>query len=199
MNAVHVSAADLIAQGSMSITEIAAKVGIGRWTLWMWGRRPEFAQVVRERREVYRAEVYSHGVALTEQRIAAAQDRWRRMRELIEARAATMADVPGGSTGLLMRRQRGVGEGQNFKLIEWFEADVGLLREIRNLEEHVARELGQWISQSETTSRREVEVEATTMATSELLERARAILRAAGELPAAQPEVPAGDPCRGQP
>jgi hypothetical protein len=189
MTPARLQAADLLAEGGLSVTEIAGRIGVSRWAIWDWGRHVEFCRVVRQRREFYEAQAVSYGVALRAKRLEAAQDRWRRMKELIEARAAAMTDVAGGATGLLVRRVRAVADGKDFRMIEWFETDHGLLREMRSLEEHVARQLNQWSGPdgSEATDARE---EVAQMTTAELLERARAVLRAAGELP---PEASAAD------
>jgi hypothetical protein len=193
----HVEAADLIAEGSLSITQIAAKVGTTRWTLWAWRQRPEFCRVLEQRLEFYRAEALLHGIAVREQRVKAQTDRWRRMQRIVEARAKDMQDIPGGDSGLLVRKFRGIGDGENFRVVEYYETDVGLLREFRSLEEHAARELDQWPRGSDTTAAREVNVEVEAMTNAELLERAKAVLRAAGELPPeaeASAAVEAGDP-----
>jgi hypothetical protein len=183
----------LIAEGSLSFEQVAKRVGVSAWALWSWRQRPEFCLLVKQRLEFYRAEALTHGIALREQRIRALNDRWQRMRRLIDARAKDMADVPGGDTGLLVRKVRGIGDGSNFRQVDWYEFDHALLRELRAIEEHVAHELGQWRPEpTETTGPREVD--ATAMSTAELLERARQILRAAGESPPEASADHVGDP-----
>jgi hypothetical protein len=39
--------------------------------------------------------------------------------------------APGGKTGLLVRRLKMLGSGESAQVVEEFEVDVGLLREIR--------------------------------------------------------------------
>jgi hypothetical protein len=182
----HTEAAELLAEGSTDARDIARQVGVSYWTLWAWRQRPEFCRLIQDRREFYETEALTHGVALRHQRVRALNDRWQRMKQLIEERAKDMADVPGGSSGLLVRQVKGVGEGDRFREVEYYTTDHGLLREMRQLEEQAARELGQRPTDSETKEAVR-EIEATAMSTSELLERARQILRSAGELP---PEVP---------
>jgi hypothetical protein len=70
-------------------------------------------------------------------RIAALQDRCRRMRQLMDQRAVEMADVPGGDTGLLVEDLKG-------KVVV-YRFDRNLLAEIRAHERQVAQELGQWM------------------------------------------------------
>lgn len=97
--------------------------------------------------ERWRAEVRSRGIAVLEQRIAAQQDRWERMQRVIQARAAEMVgEIAGGETGLIVRT----------KVTEFgsvFAVDAGLLREMRELEHHVAQELGQWKDTHEITGK----------------------------------------------
>jgi hypothetical protein len=171
-------AAELIAAGEMSLTAIAAQLGIGRTTLWAWRHDPAFARLVAQRVEEHRAEILLHGIALKEQRIKALADRWDRMRRLIEARAADMQGVPGGDTGLLVRRVRGIGQGDNFRQVETYETDVGLLRELHRVEESAARQLGQWQEPAAEPGPREVDV--TGLSTAELIERARLLVEMQG-------------------
>jgi hypothetical protein len=72
-------------------------------------------------------------------RVRALQDRWDRMRQLIEQRAASpdFAKVPGGTTGLLCRDLR-------CKDTPVYKLDTGLLAELRAHEQQAALELSQW-------------------------------------------------------
>ena len=72
-------------------------------------------------------------------RLQALQDRWDRLRRLIDARAVEMADVPGGNTGLLVRDYK----GKNAAL-PVYKVDTALLAELRAHERQAAEELGQW-------------------------------------------------------
>ena len=65
---------------------------------------------------------------------------------LIDSRANNpgMASIPGGPTGLLVKTSKVVRVGKELRVYEEFKADVGLLRELRAIEEQTARELGQW-------------------------------------------------------
>lgn len=83
----------------------------------------------------------------TDQRLSRQQDRWDRMHRVIEERANSpeMEAVAGGKTGLLVRKLKQIGAGDNAQVVEEYEVDTGLLSEIRKHEEHAARELGQWI------------------------------------------------------
>lgn len=149
-------AAELLAAKNLTHQEIADSVGIDRKTLWNWRREPEFAARVEEIVEQNRAETRRIGIADKERRLAALNDRWRRMRLVIEERAADPdhARAPGGSTGLLVRtirsvrveddREGGGRGGPKTVEVDEFAVDTGLLRELREIEKQASIELGQW-------------------------------------------------------
>src|ERR1035441_6890960 len=74
-------------------------------------------------------------------RVQALQNRWDRMRRVIDERAASpdFAEVPGGTTGLLVKDYKGKDADT---LV--YKVDTGLLAELRNHEKQAAEELGQW-------------------------------------------------------
>jgi hypothetical protein len=103
-----------------------------------------------------------------DKRVTALQDRWDRMKRIIEARAAdpSMQKVPGGDTGLLVRKIKSSGgayvaktetEGEGGEissvgLIEEYAVDTGLLREMREHELQAAKELGQLTQKLDVTA-----------------------------------------------
>jgi len=84
-------------------------------------------------------------------RVFALRDRWRRLQTVIEerAKALEMAGAPGGKTGLLCRRLKMIGSGKNAEVVEEYEVDPTLLREMRAHEEQAAKELGQWVEKGQ--------------------------------------------------
>jgi hypothetical protein len=80
-------------------------------------------------------------------RVQAKQNRWDRMRGLIEARAQEMKDVPGGETGMLVRDFKGKDANQVV-----YKFDASLVNELNKVEKQAAEELGQWVPKSETTT-----------------------------------------------
>jgi phage terminase small subunit len=77
------------------------------------------------------------------ERLKAAQERWKGMREVIEARKT--GDYSRAlKTGLMVRKQRVIGSGKNAKFIEEYEVDTGLLDAMAALEKQAAIETGQW-------------------------------------------------------
>jgi len=147
-------AAELVAEDEFTDSKIAAKVGIGPRTLYRWKRSPEFAAEVQRQVEAFGRIIRSRGIARLEMRIRALNDRWERMNRIIDERAAdpAMADLPGGKTGLLVRRVKRVGRGDDARVVEWFEVDCKLLRLLLHHEKQAAQELGQWGEKTGLTS-----------------------------------------------
>jgi hypothetical protein len=148
-------AAELIAADELTDPEICSQIGVAsRQTLLNWRRHPEFAARVQSHVDAFREATLKRGIALRERRVAALDDRWRRMRRVIEERATSeqMRDVPGGQTGLLCHTVKGVGRGDDFQLVDLYEVDTGLLRELREHEKQSAQELGQWTEKKDLTS-----------------------------------------------
>jgi hypothetical protein len=148
----RVTASELLAARNLNHEEIAQRVGVARSTLWLWRKLPEFAARVDEITEAIRSETRRIVIADKERRLAALNDRWNRMRLVIEERAndPDHAKAPGGGTGLLVRTIKSVrdndatGDGPKMADVEEFAVDTGLLRELREIEKQAAMELGQW-------------------------------------------------------
>jgi hypothetical protein len=110
---------------------------------------------VRARVEGVKAEISSRSiqVAITsrDQRILWLDDMAKRMRDVVEARAAhaDFSTAPGGATGLLVKTYKQIGQGPGAKMVEEFAVDTGLLREMRAHAEQAAKELGQWTEKRE--------------------------------------------------
>jgi len=85
-------------------------------------------------------------IARREERIQNQQDRYERMQRVIVERGEdpSMQDVPGGRSGLLVRKYKQIGSGDNVQLVEEYTVDAPLLKEVRELEKHVTEELGQY-------------------------------------------------------
>jgi Homeodomain-like domain len=139
-------AAELLAEDRLSDAQIAAEVGVNRRTLARWKGRPEFADKAREFAKALEAAILTRGIASRVNRVRALDRRRALMERVILERggAPGMADVPGGSTGLLVRRLKGIGGGENYEVVEEFEFDAALVRELRETEKQAAQELGQW-------------------------------------------------------
>lgn len=98
-------AALLVAEDAQSDDEISKSLGIGRNTLTRWRRHPDFIARVESHHAVQRQAIEAKGIADKQNRIRAMNRRSEKLWQVIEARAKdpTMADVPGGDTGLMTR------------------------------------------------------------------------------------------------
>lgn len=148
-------AARLVAEDDKPDEGIASELGISRPTLARWKRHPNFRERVRSIVAEMRAAILSEGIADMATRIAALDDRWDRMRQVIIERAESpeTAHVPGGKTGLIVHNVKGIGKGDDFQVIDLYEVDVGLLSELRAAEQQAAKQLGQWIEKGELTGK----------------------------------------------
>lgn len=146
-------AAQLLAEADFSGEEIAARVGVVRSTLYEWQSHPDFAARVEQITAKLEHVSLRRVICRRSRRLLAKEDRWLKLQQVIEARGDDPghAKAPGGSTGLLVRRQRMLGSGDNAILVEEFELDAALLKELRELEDSAAEEAGQKITKHELT------------------------------------------------
>lgn len=144
-------AAVLVADDTKTDVLIASEIGVNEATLWRWKCHPDFRAKVESLRQEFREKVKAEGIANRQNRIDALNDRWKRMHQVIEERAAdpTHASMPGYKTGLLVYQVKGVGKGEDFQLIDLFAVDTGLLKELREHEKQAAQELGQWTEKTD--------------------------------------------------
>jgi hypothetical protein len=165
-------------QGKLTDLEICAELGITEMTLWRWQRYPEFTEAVQAALDAINAAVKAEGIANRQNRIDGYNDRYRRLEEVIAARAAdpTMAQVPGGTTGLLTREIKFVVVYESKRLdrehpdsevapdaetptaifpakykepVEVYTVDTGTLKELRAVAQQAAQDLGQWTEKRE--------------------------------------------------
>jgi transposase-like protein len=147
-------AARLVAEDKLSDAQIAGELGIAKMTLERWKRHPEFRKRVDQHVEAYKAACLKRGIAQRERRVEVLNDLWERMQQVIAERAEApeVQEVAGGKTGLITRTLKGIGKGEDFQVVEVFEVDTGLLRELREHQRQAAQELGQWTEKRETTT-----------------------------------------------
>ncbi len=96
----------------------------------------------------------AQSIAIKDARLRAVNERWLKMQQVINERAKDkcMKRVAGGRTGLLAHDKKGVGAGPAAEVVDVFEVDTGLLKELREHEVQAAKELGQWIEKSDLTN-----------------------------------------------
>ena len=142
--------AKLVADDLLPDREISKRVGISDITLYEWRKKPEFMARVDSIVSEYRARIRRSGIAVVENRIAKLAEMEQRMQRLIEARATAYAnpDIPGGDTGLVIKRVKGIGALKQFRVVEEYEFDKGLANEYREYLKQAAQDLGQWAADS---------------------------------------------------
>jgi hypothetical protein len=139
-------AAALVAEDRLTDERIAREADCSRAQLARWKLETEFRRRVAALVEAQERVVFEQGIGRRMRRVRALDDRWRALMRIAEERAAdpSRADRPGGQTGLIVRTVKQVGSGAGARIVEEFELDAALLRELRAHEEQAARELGQW-------------------------------------------------------
>ncbi len=139
-------AALLLAEDELPDAQIADAVGVNPDTLYEWKKRREFTDKIAEYVKKIGAPALRYAIAKLSRRVAALDAEWRRLNKVIEDRAADpdLATVPGGTTGLVIRRRRVLGSGGKRHVVDEFEVDVATLREIRETLKQAAIECGQW-------------------------------------------------------
>jgi hypothetical protein len=153
-NSKHEKFATLVARGK-SAREAYVLAGYKKK-----GAEPNSSRLIRNDKIVVRiSEIQSviseklinQSIAVKEARIRAVNERWLKMQQVIAERAVdiSMKGVAGGSTGLLAHDQKGVGSGPAAEVIDVYEVDTGLLKELREHEVQAAKEMGQWIEKGE--------------------------------------------------
>jgi hypothetical protein len=145
-HSARIHAAALVAQEKLTEVEIAKKVGVSRRSLQNWKTEPEFQAEVRKHYDAWRDHLMERGVASKERRLYRLNDRWRRLQTVIDERAKDprFQNVAGGKTGALCYTVKTVGSGTDARVVPIYEVDVGLFREIREIEAQAAQELGHW-------------------------------------------------------
>jgi hypothetical protein len=134
-------AAQLVAEGDKSNTEIAQRTGVTPYTITKWSKNPDFIDRVAEIRAEMAQALKRAGLRVRENRLRALNDDFERTQKVINGRAKAHFDVPGGESGLLVRRIRHSGEEYVF--------DAAVLRERREYMKQAAIELGEWIEKQQ--------------------------------------------------
>jgi AcrR family transcriptional regulator len=148
---VEERAAFLCAEDRLTDAEIASEVGISLATLYRWKNRPSFRARFDAYVEELTALVMVRGLADRRRRIAAVVQRFRDIDTVFQERARWFKEhepaVPGGKTGLLVRRVKLDAAGGEHPE---YEIDVAAVKEQRALLEHIAREKGEWVEKRTT-------------------------------------------------
>lgn len=149
---IREQAAELLIVDELSDMEICAKLDIGARTLYDWKLIPEFSERIAEGKRQIRERIRNTGLAIVENRIRAKTRRHAKLERVIDERAAAAVKAqdaglevfPGETTGLVVRKRRSVGSGENAEIFEEVFVDDTVLKELRAHEVEIAQELGQW-------------------------------------------------------
>lgn len=146
----QIQAAIATADDHLTDVQIAANAGVTRPALDKWRKRDDFQAKVAEARAAIIERAEAEGIANPANRIAAGNERWRALREIVAARAADpeYQRQPGGKTGYLVKTTKLANNGDQ---VDEFSLDKGLLSELRDLEKHVATQLEQWHENQKTS------------------------------------------------
>lgn len=142
-------AATDVAEGTWRVPEIADRAGVSANVIRAWQKHPEFIARVDELCAEMRERVKMLGIARVEVRVAAQNERWLAMRQVISERAEAGYAVPGGRSGMLAYDQKQIGGGEQARIVDVYLFDGGLMKEIRELENLAAKELGQHVEKKE--------------------------------------------------
>ena len=140
--------AHLLAEGRYSITEIAEKIGISTKSVQRWLKDEVFAENVESLRQEFLARCLKRAICQKEYRIGQLAERHSQLRKVIEARGVQLWEEMGdaGATGLVCKKiVASAGELMGYE----YEVDIATLKELRAIEEAVAREMGQLIDKRE--------------------------------------------------
>jgi len=153
-NKRRIKAAELVADDGKTNEQIASDCGVIRQTLDQWKRSPEFAARVKSILDDNRQKLRAEGLTNKQNRLDDLNDAHERLTQVIAERAAdsTMATVPGGTTGLIVRRWHQVETPDGKKSVPEYSVDVGTLKERRETAKQAAQELGQWTDRQDVTS-----------------------------------------------
>ena len=148
------TAAQLLAEGELGIEEIAEKIGVTRQSIWNWRKDQEFMEAVDAEIGRINESLRRRAISHVERRVESLNSRWLKLHKVIESRAVdpAMKDAAGGETGLLVRTERAIGSGELIRFVDEFSVDVGLLKELREIEKQAAIELKQWTEKADITS-----------------------------------------------
>lgn len=113
--------------------------------------KPYMEKRIQEIRAEIGAKLEKATIRDLNERIRQYQERWEKMLRVIAERAEAQEnqEIAGGRTGLLVRTLKSIGSGEKASTVEEFAVDTGLLRELRELELQVSKELGQFVEKHE--------------------------------------------------
>ena len=148
-------AAQLVAEDELTDEQIAEKLEISRSTLARWKRNEKFQARVAKIADHFAERALQHGIARKEKRVGVLAEVESKLRTVIAERAVDpeLQTVAGGKTGLITKTVKGIGKGDDYQVVEVYEVDTAVLKEIRAIHEQVAEELGQRVKKHEMSGK----------------------------------------------
>ncbi len=194
-NRARTDCAVLLAEGELTVREIAGRLGITDRVIRSWKERPEFRSRVEALAKEYGDVAERRAIGRRARRVAVLDDYWHKLLEVAAERARDMPDVPGGKTGILVRRKRRIGQGEHAETVTEYAVDAALLRELREHARQAAQELGQWTEKHEHGGTLSIEYDLTKLSDDEL-DRLESLLAKAAREGAGAGPAPGADPPR---
>ena len=109
-------------------------------------------------------ELYNRKLAIIEARARYWQEKIDQQSESPETYISVHDSIaPGAETGLLVRKPVAIGTGRNAQLAYEWAYDTALDRDLRSNLEHMAKELGEWVTKNEHAGRDGAPIEITTV------------------------------------
>jgi len=144
-------AAILVAEDYQTDEQIAESIGITRKTLFVWKKKPGFAARVEEIAVLLSEQALKQGISRRERRLAVQNETHNKLLTVIAERAkdAELQTVPGGKTGLVIKTVKGIGKGEDFRVVEQYQTDTDTIKAILAIHEQTAKELGQVVERVE--------------------------------------------------
>jgi len=144
-------AAILVAEDYQPDAQIAETIGITRMTLGRWKKKPAFAARVDEISAEICEKALKEGISRREKRLAVQNDTHNKLLVVIQERAKDpeLQTVPGGKTGLVCKTVKGIGKGDDFRVVEQYATDTDTIKAILSIHEQTAKELGQVVERHE--------------------------------------------------
>jgi hypothetical protein len=151
-------AAQLLGEGQLTKRAIADQCGVTAQTIWNWRKDPEFLALIDKARQEYYRDAHTSGDSIREARIMALRQRIILLRQIMVERAKDpdMAEVPGGTTGLMIRDVKTVRSEKGAETVSLYAVDKALLSELREHEKQLAIETGQWSQKIEYEAHHEI-------------------------------------------
>jgi Terminase small subunit len=140
-----------LGEARFNATKAAIMAGYSEKTAQPIGAENLSKPMIQSAIQAWRDEAKQAAITEVSYRINRLDDLESRLWDVVADRSAAYAnsDVIGGDSGLVVRTYKVVGGGENAQMVEEYQVDTGLIREIRALHEQAAKETGQWLEKHE--------------------------------------------------